>query len=103
MVNTNRVLVDFVGSLLRKLAIRSRVFLERKHHRMWSKLPCYHLTTGWREDQKRFAISVGFGIQRKQEKLLIALSLLDSRGPSGAVPEWQRLYEKHNQVWVKVN
>jgi len=104
MVNTNRMLLDFVGSLLRaKFATRSRAFLERKHHRMWSKLPCYHLTIGRREDQRRFASNVGFGMQRKQEKLLVALSLLDSHGPSGAVPERQRLYEKRNQIWVKTN
>lgn len=102
MVNANRALLDFVRSLLRvKFAVGSRVFLERKRHRMWSKLPCYHLAIGRREDQRRFADTVGFGMQRKQEKLLVALSLLGTLGPSDAVPEWQRLYEKHGRTWIK--
>jgi len=104
MVNTNRVLLNLVRTLMRaNFAIRSNVFLERKRHRMWSKLPCYHLTIGRREDQRRFAGTIGFGIQRKQEKLRVALSLLDTYGPSDALPEWHKLYEKRGRMWVRAN
>jgi len=104
MVNTNRVLLNLVRTLLRaNSAIGSNIFLERKRHRMWSKLPCYHLTIGRREDQGRFAGTIGFGIQRKQEKLLVALCLLDTYGPSDAVSEWHKLYEKRGRIWVKTN
>lgn len=104
MVNTNRVLLNLVRTLLRaNFAIGSNIFLERKRHRMWSKLPCYHLTIGRREDQGRFAGTIGFGIQRKQEKLLVALCLWDTYGPSDAVSEWHKLYEKRGRIWVKTN
>lgn len=104
MANTNRVLLNLVRTLLRaNFAIGSNIFLERKRHRMWSKLPCYHLTIGRREDQGQFAGTIGFGIQRKQEKLLVALCLLDTHGPSDAVSEWHKLYEKRGRIWVKTN
>jgi len=104
MVNTNKALLDFVRDRLKaNFGIRSNLLLEKKHRKMWSKLPCYHLTIGRREDQRRFASTIGFGIQRKREKLLVALALLDTYGPSDAVPEWQRLYEKRGRTWVKAN
>lgn len=104
IVNTNRKLLNLVRTLMRNnFAIRSNVFLERKHHRMWSKLPCYHLTIGRREDQRRFADTIGFRIKRKQEKLWVALSLLDAYGPSDALREWHKLYEKRGRTWVRAN
>lgn len=101
LVNTNLELLNYIKILLwKKFRIDSRVLLGRKCHSMWSKVPCYYLKIGRREDQRRFANLIGFRIGRKQVKMQAALSLLDSYGPSRAALEWQRRFEKHGRIWV---
>jgi len=102
IVNTNKQLLQYLAFLLRtKFDVRSYISLEKKRSHMWSKLPCYRLTINRREDQRRFAKRIGFGIQRKNQKMLDALKLLDLHGTTRAAPEWQQLYEKHGRVWIK--
>lgn len=102
MVNTNRSLLEYVQNLLRdRFAIESHIYLEKKLCRMWSKLPCYHLVIGRRVDQKRFASHIGFLIERKQEKLNVALSLLGNHTPRAAAIGWERLFMKRGRHWTR--
>lgn len=104
LVNTDKALLEYIAHLLMtKFEISSNIFLERKHFRMWSKLPCYRLTINRRVDQRRFATSIGFQIRRKNQKMLDALRLLDSYKPQRAAIEWERLHEKRGRNWVRRN
>jgi len=102
LVNTNLELLNYIKLLLwTKFRIGSCILLGKKRHSMWSKLPCYYLKIGRREGQRRFANLIGFGIERKQSKMRVALSLLDAYGPSRAALQWQRIFEKRRRIWVK--
>jgi intein-encoded DNA endonuclease-like protein len=93
LVNTNLDLLFFVRKLLRiNFRIRSTILLGKKRHNMWSKVSCYYLKIGRRKDQWHFAKHIGFGIERKQSKMLDALSLPDRLGPSRAAVQWSRMY-----------
>jgi len=103
LVNTDLEILTYVRSLLwRRLGIRSLIILGKRHcGSMWSKLPCYYLKVGRREDQRRYASLVGFGMRRKQLKMMVALSLLDRLGPSKGAVQWQKLFEKRGRIWVR--
>ncbi len=52
LVNTNLELLNYIKYLLRdKFRIDSRILLGKKRQSMWSKVPCYYLKIGRREDQ----------------------------------------------------
>ncbi len=73
LVDTDLEILTYIRRLLRrKLGIRSLVMIGKRHRSsMWSKPPCYYLKVGRREDQRRYASLVGFGMRRKQLKMMV--------------------------------
>ncbi len=101
LVNTNLELLRYLKHLLwEKLRIRSCILLGKKREHMWSKVVCYYLKIGRREDQLRFARDIGFSIGRKQLKMVTALSLL-AYGPTRAALEWRTMFKKCGRIWTR--
>jgi len=103
LVNTNRPLLAYIGELLKvKFDIESKIFVDHRKHLMWGKAPCYYLRIRRRTDVERFASGIGFSIKRKQEKLLTALSLIQTYGSSAAGLEWRKIFSKRGRIWVRM-
>ena len=101
LVSTNLRILHYIKDLLQtQFGIGSYILLGRKRRSMWSKRPWYYLKIGRRQDQLRFARRIGFGLYRKQQKMEIALSLLETRSLSQAASEWRKLFQKHGRNWV---
>lgn len=61
----------------------------------------YWLMISQRRSMQRFADNIGLTIQRKQQKLRDALSLIERFGTETAGFEWLRLYTKEGTRWVR--
>lgn len=56
------------------------------------------------DDIKKFTNYIGFGMKRKQVKLLDAIKIKEkAKSEDKAIKEWEKLYSKINGKWVKIN
>ncbi len=101
MVNTDVDLLKWIRRLMKsRFGIDSRLLKGKMHPSMWGKVPCYYLKIGRRRDQLVFAHCIGFGIHRKQRKMLTALDLLRRFGPSKAGADWKRIFKTRGRIWI---
>lgn len=112
LANTNLELLLYLKELLKKYCnIESNIKLS---HKKGSKFKCndntftrkknaYDLVIGKINDVKLFASLIGFSINRKQEKLLDAIRIIENyKSGEERTKAWLQLYKKENNKWKKI-
>lgn len=109
-VSTNHKLLEYVKYLLGKFfGIEAKLFLSKRIGESDSVIngriitrtkDLYALQISKYENVKKFAISVGFSIGCKQQKLVDAISIIDSFPDSDQSLIWKEKYGKAGKFWV---
>lgn len=108
-LTSNKEISDLTINLLSRLGYSPKLQKIKNYfpsklkngHIIRGKIPLFRVCLHRKSDTEKFANEIGFSIDRKQNKLLDAISITKEFGQGKASDIWRNRYVKRGREWIK--